>query len=286
MRRCFLLLLVGLVPQALLAQTPLPRTFAVARDVSLRIWVPAGSVRLETWDRDSIRVSGTVAPSSRFFGGGMGRGAKLGVDNFDVRDTTLARGALVVTVPRLAHVWIKMTEGQVTAAGTAGELEVITVAGSITVQDSRGVVAIETIDAAVMLSRIDGAVRIRSGGGRVLLAELRGTLTATTVSGDVEVSGKSLQDSRIETIGGGITIRGSVARSALLDLETHNGPISLVLDRAALPMMTLSSRGGRVTNPLGSGSEKFGSILARTFKGAINVTGATGIEGRKPNSPP
>ena len=271
MRRWFLGLLVALMPATLPAQMPLPRTFTVASDVSLRIWVPTGTVRLETWDHDSIRVSGTIAPNSRFFGGGGGKSAKLGVENFDVKDTALARGALVVTVPRQAHVWIKMTEGEVTAVGTAGELEVITVSGSISVKDSKGVVAIETIDAAVALSRVDGAVRIRTGGGRVVLADVRGSLTAATVSGDVEVNGKSLQDARLETIGGGITVRGSVARGALLDLETHSGAISLVLDRAALPMLTLSSRGGPVRNPLGPGNEKFGRILARTFKGAIDV---------------
>jgi hypothetical protein len=278
MKRCCWPILL-LIPGLLRAQEALPRTFAVARDVALRVWVPSGSVRVETWDRDSIRVTGTVARNSRFFGGGNGASAKLGVDNTDPKDLTLARGALVVTVPRLAHVWIKMTDGAVVAAGTRGELEVITVAGSIDVTDGVGVVAVETIDANVALSRIDGAVRVRSGGGRVTLTQLHGTLTASTVSGNLEMSGEGLQDSRIETISGSIGVRGTVARDAIVDLDSHSGAVTLQFAPGSVPALSLSSRGGLIRNTLGKGDPSAGRIVVHTFKGTINAATATDIKG-------
>jgi len=278
--------LLLLAPTPLAAQASLPYTFAVAPDVSMRIWVPTGTVRVETWTRDSIRVAGTIGRGAHFFGGGAGRGAKLGVENYDSANTTLAHGDLVVTVPRRAHVWIKMTDGQVLAVRTAGELDVITVTGTIAVQDAEGVVSVETIDAEVNVARVSGDVRARSGGGRISLARILGTLTAATVSGTIELTGASLQDARLETIGGGIIVHATVSPEALLDLETHNGPITLYLDRERLPALSLSSRAGTVNNALGPGSAGAGRIVARSFKGSINVVAGSGIEGRKSTAPP
>lgn len=280
------LALLLLLPAPLAAQLTVPHTIAVANDVSMRIWVPSGKVRVETWDRDSIRLTGSVGRNAHLFGGGGGRGAKFGIENNDPKDTGMPHGDLVVTVPRKAHVWVKMTDGEVTASHTAGELDVITVTGTITVQDAEGVVSVETIDAAVTIARITGEVRARSGGGRISLAQIHGTLTAATVSGAIDLTGTAMADARLETIGGNITVRGTVARGALLDLETHNGPINLFLYRGTLPVLALSSRAGKVKNPLGAGNIGAGRIDARSFRGDINVVAASGIEGRNASTPP
>ncbi|MGH7524714.1 MAG: hypothetical protein ACREK8_10440 [Gemmatimonadales bacterium] len=284
--KCWIAIALLGAPLPLAAQAVVSHAYRVLPTVSLRIWVPAGSIRVETWERDSIRVQGTTAKGTHFFGASGGGGAKFGVENDDPAIESPAHGDLVVTVPRAAHVWIKMTDGQVVAAGTAGQLDVITVTGSIAIQDAQGVVSVETIDANTTLTRATGDIRARSGGGRITLADIHGTLTAATVNGAIELTGSALEDSRLETIGGPIAVRATVAPEALLDLETHSGAITLSLDRKALPVLDLSSRAGIVKNPLGAGSNSGGRIVARSFKGSINVIAATGIEGRKPTAPP
>jgi DUF4097 and DUF4098 domain-containing protein YvlB len=285
MRRLRLCLLLAL-PAPLAAQITLPGTFAAAGDVSMRVWLPAGTVRVEAWERDSIRVAGRLAKGARFYGAGGLRGAKIGVDNLDPGNRNLPRADLVVTVPRKAHLWVKMTDGAVVATGTGGELEIITVSGTITVRDAAGVVSVETIDAAVTLTGITGEVRVRGGGGRISLAQIHGTLTAASVSGAIELSGSPMGDARIETIGGPIAVRGTVARGALLDLETHSGPIGLLLARGAVPALELSSRAGKVSNGAGAGTIEAGRITARSFKGDINATASSGITVTKPLPPP
>lgn len=285
MIRRIALLLAFFIPGALQAQLPLPYRFAASGDVSMRIWVPSGTVRVETWDRDSIMVTGSMNKTSHFFGGGSGRGAKLGVENNDPKDTRMPRGDLVVTVPRKAHVWIKMTDGDVTATHTAGELEVITVAGSVTVQDASGVVSVETIDATVKIAGITGDVRVRGGSGKVELTEIHGALTTATVSGNVDFSGQVMSDARIETIGGKVMMRGNLLPSALIEIDTHNGATVLSLDPASVPLLTLSTRTGALRNFLGAGSAKAGRINVKSFSGNINVFTAPGIEVKKVKMP-
>lgn len=274
-------LMLAAAPAA--AQTAISRGWAAAPEVALRIWVPTGQVELEAWDRDSIDVAGSAARGSSFFGGvgTDGRGAKLGVESLKRDDPTLPGGTLRVRVPRRARVAIKMTEGRVTAVGTTGSLEVLTVTGDVTVRQASGSVTVETIDATVRISATQGAVRVRNGGGIVTLADVEGSMTLTTVGGNITVDGPKVGDGRLETIGGSITVRGTLRPDARLDLQSHDGSITLALDRLALPRLDLATRGGILRNGLGLGNSRFGEIVGRSFKGGINVVARSGIEGGK-----
>lgn len=269
----------GAVPAA--AQSPVRQGFAVAADASLRIWVPTGRVRLSTWDRDSVRVTGTMGKGAEWFGGGNGSHGKLGVELRDRMSGKLAQADLVIVVPRRAHVWIKMTSGDVAAQGTRSELEIVTVAGRVEVRDARGTVAIDAIDAPVSLTDIDGATRVNAGSGLVTLRDVRGTLTVATVGGGVDLAGDSLPDARLETIGGGVTVRGALARTALIEISTHDGAIVLAPPAGGAPALDLSSRGA-IVNPLKAPRAPVGRIVARSFKGPINVQPVAGIGEGKP----
>ncbi len=237
----------------------------------MRIYAPAGCVKVRVWSRDSIDVAGTIAAGASLFGGGSRDAVKFGVEAQRTGDTRLPAVDWVVTVPRNARVWVKMTSGRIESDGSSGELELYAVSGSITVRDATGVTSIESIDADVGISSSSGDVRIRSGKARVELRDMRGTASITTVNGPVFVRGASAPDGRIETIGGPISIEASQLRGAVLDLQTHSGPITAVVPRRAVPLLDLVSRTGTVTNPARGGAATWGKITARSFRGTITV---------------
>ncbi len=279
------LLLCCMLPAPLCAQAVVAQGFPAASDVIIHVLVPAGKVRIETWDRDSIQATGTTARNARLVGNG-GVNAKFNVESNDAKDAGTARADLTIMVPRKARVSIKMTDGDAKATHTTGELEIITGAGTITVEDAQGVVSVETIDAAVSLTRVNGSVEIHGGGGPIVLGQVHGTLTAATVGGTIDLAGLTMTDARIESIGGPVIVRGTVARGSLLDIDTHNGPVKLYLDRSAVPALTLYSRSGAIRNALGLGFNGAGRIKVHSFGGDINVVSATGIEGMRVTTPP
>ncbi len=285
MTRVALVLLV-LVAAPLGAQSQIRTGFRATHDVSLRIWVPVGLVRVVTWDRDSIGIDGVTGRNGKFFGGSSGSAAKLGIDARNANDVTLPGGDLTVSVPRRARVWIKMTAGHVDADGVAGELEVFVVGGSIAVRNASGVVSVESIDAPVTIDQASGSLRIRGGRGSVTLHDVDGTATIATVSGAVELSGARIPDSRVETIGGSITVDARPLRHGALDLQTHAGDITVIVDGAHVPLLDLVSRGGRVINPFIKAARGAPGITARSFKGAINVRAGSGVKGGKPVGSP
>lgn len=264
------------------AQGPIRAGFRATADVSLRIWVPTGLVRVVTWDRDSISVEGVTGRNGKFFGGSGGSNAKLGIDARNLKDPTLPGGDLTVTVPRGARIWIKMTAGHIDAVGVTGELDAFVVGGSVAVRDASGVVSVESINAPVTIDRTTGSLRIRGGGGTVILRDVGGTATIATVSGAVEILGSTVPEARVETIGGFITADARHLSRGGLELQTHAGDITLIVDRATLPALDLASRGGKVVNPFGKGRATAPAISARSFKGTINVRPSSGVEGGKP----
>jgi DUF4097 and DUF4098 domain-containing protein YvlB len=253
------------------AQEAVHRGIAVSPTVSMRVFVPAGSVRIAVWNRDSIDVTGTVGATASMFGGGNREYAKFGIEPLRTGDAQLPVADLVITVPRRAHVWVKMTTGTIDCAGTEGELELYTVGGSITVRNASGVSSVEAIDAAVSVLGSRGDIRVRGGKATIVLQDVSGTASVTSISGGVNVRGVSAPEGRIETIGGDITLDVPRLRSAALDLQTHSGAITVVVDQRALPVLDLASRTGVVTNNAPKGMRTAGLITARSFRGAISI---------------
>ncbi len=251
------------------------RAFSTGPEVSIRMYVPSGRVRIVTWNRDSVQVDGTIGASSMMFGGGDRDFVKFGVDPLKKGTNVMASAELVVTVPRKARLWVKMTSGVIDADGNEGELELYAVGGSISARNARGVVSIESIDAAVTVESSSGDLRVRGSKAPILLRNVTGTATVTTVSGTVTVSG-AVPECRIETIGGDIAFNAFALRGATVELQTHSGAMKIDVNAKASPALELSSRTGRVQQPESRGSIKQGRIVARSFKGAITVN-ATGV---------
>jgi hypothetical protein len=250
------------------------RGYHVTADVTMRIYVPAGRLRLVTWNRDSVDVTGTTSARTTVFGGGSNTHVKFGVEPATPGDTVLPRVDWTVTVPRAARVWVKMIDGSIETTGTTGELELYTVRGQITVQQAAGVTSIESIDAPVTVRGARGDLRIRGGAGLTTISDVRGTMSVATVSGAVTLD-SVVADARIETIGGAVTMRGGSLAGNAIDIQTHAGAIMLHLDPASAPRLDLSSRAGQVLGDRITGSDKQGQITARSFKGRITVHATT-----------
>ena len=97
-----------LIAAPLAAQQRLVRGMPVDRDVAIRLWVPAGFVEVQGWDRDSVDVRVTPAPGTTLSGGGTRSAAKFALET-SRGDSVLASATMRVMVPRGVRLWIKST---------------------------------------------------------------------------------------------------------------------------------------------------------------------------------
>lgn len=262
------MLCLGAAPARAHAQG-VARGFGATPDVTMRLYVPAGALRVEAWDRDSVHVEGTLGANASLFGGGARTHIKVGVEARSANDGTLPTADFRVMVPRRARLWIKMVDGTLSVSGLREELEAYTVRGRMDVRDVSGTISIESIDAPVTMQHISGDVRIRGSRGLVTLEQVDATLSVTTVSGGVALV-RSAAEGRIESIGGGIAVDG-VRQSSTLELQSHSGTLRIALTGPRWPLLKLSSRGGAVRDQGGRGDARIGRIVARSFKGDVLV---------------
>ena len=267
------------------AQTPIRRGASVNRDAGVKIWIPAGSIRLIGWDRDSLHVEGTVGKGDTFYFGGAGSGAKFGVD--EPSAGRVAQPAhLTAYVPRGARVNVRTVSASTEASDVSGWFN--TVSGDIRLSGTAETVQAEAIDGSIYLTATSPYTRARTGSGTLTVGGHIEDLVASTVSGQLTVTAGGLARGRFESVTGPILIAAPIDRAASIDIDNHNGSVELRVPSTVAADFDLISVGGSITNYFdkrppttgrqGRGQElsfftdpKGARIVVRTFKGAITL---------------
>lgn len=274
-----------LLPAALQAQQKISNGFQLDADGSLRIQVPVGTVRIIGWDRDSVSVSGTIAPGGgSWYGGGRGRAGKLGLETRDQSGT--GPGADVeIRVPAHARLWVKTVSASVNIEGSQGEVDCISVAGSLRIEGQPRVLSAETMDGIVVVEGASGVMRIRTGGGNISVRGPGGDITASSVGGTVDVTADKLERARLESVTGAVRFSGNIVRGGALEAETHSAEVMLRFLGGLDAEVTMVSVAGQAFNKLtekGSAQprgktavfvagEGGATVSARSFKGNVII---------------
>lgn len=267
------------------AQQVVHRGSPASPTVALRLWLPAGEVQVRYWARDSVDVTAGLTKGTQLVGGVSGGAGKYAIEHADQRIAGFASAKIVLTLPSRATLWVKSTTASVVVTGGAGSLDVLTVTGRTLIHDAAGSLTVESIEGDVDLRRTTGVARIRAGAGEVRLHDVRGHTTVVGVAGAIRVNPEAAGDAmipegRLETVGGAILVRGRVAPSSALRIETHNGAVDLRLHADALPQVlgdparqsTIDAQLRRIGKAL---SDR--RITVSTFKGKINIGQLGGI---------
>lgn len=280
------LALALLLPALLQAQQKVSSRFQLDADGSLRIQVPAGTVRIIAWERDSVSVTGTIAPGGgTFYGGGRGRGGKLGIESRDPAGT--GPGAdLEIRVPSRARLWVKTTAASLAIEGALGEIDCISVVGPIRIDGQPRVLSAESMDGAVTIEGAGGVVRVRTGGGNVSVRGPGGDITVSSVGGTVDVAADRLERGRLESVTGAVQFTGNIVPGSALEAESHSGNVTLRFLGGLDAEVTMVSVTGLAFNklvPKGSAQPKGktavfvageggAQVSARSFKGNVTIS--------------
>lgn len=255
------------VPAA--AQERIDEAFASDATGTVEIANVAGTVTVTAWDRNEIRVTGT-----------LGRGTERleldrGRQNTEIRviiprNARNVRGSdLHIRVPAgkqvavttvSADIEVEGVQGAVSARATSGDVAVsgrpasvratstsgdvtvdVTTAGRVAATATSGDVRVsgsvadgvsaESVSGDVVVTASTPEIRAKSVSGDVGLEGARGRVSASTVSGDARIVGGQLQYASFESVSGDLLYEGDLTSGAAFDLESHSGNITLVLPR-------------------------------------------------------
>ena len=268
------------------AQLPVLRARALDATAAVKIYNPAGSIRLVGWDRDSIVVRGRVARGARFFFGGSSRGVKLGIEDTATGGDS-PPSALVIYLPHTSRTSIKSVSADIAGTDVSGWF--YSVSGSIRLAGSATSIEAETMNGTVDLAAAVPWVRARTGDGTLTLRGAAEDVDLATIAGTLNVVSTSVRRGRLSSVTGDIRVFGAPPGDALLELSNHEGAVDLRLPRSVSGVFDLSTINGTIENgftearpasiaathsralrvQLGGGSAH---VIVRTFKGPIRLT--------------
>jgi hypothetical protein len=282
----------GCAAPAAAAQTTTPgpvlRAHALEPTAAVKIFDPAGSVRLVAWEHDSIVVRGRVPPSERFFFAGSARGVKLGVeDRVDGKDS--APCDLVIYLPRHGRLSVKTASASITGSDVSGWF--YSASGTIHLSGTATSIEAESMGGDIVLDVNTPWVRARTGDGRLLLRGAPQDADVSTIAGTLDISTSSILRGRFASVTGNIHYRGAPAVGGIFEFSNHSGAVDLLLSRDAGGVLDLSTVIGEIENgytqlrPVvdarGRGRSLHlelerdgGHITVRTFKGTIRLRGS------------
>ena len=229
------------------AQQRIVRGHGLAATASVRVFAMAGSVTVTGWDRDSIHVEGTVGAGLTPHVGGTRTGYK--VTTYDGRQDETSPSHLTIRVPRRVQLWIKTTTAGITVRDVDGSLDLYSIEGGIDVAGAPGELRAETMRGAVTLAGTPRWVRAKSGSGAVRFTGSAQDIALSTVSGAIGSSSR-FDRGRFESVRGAITVTGALRPSAMLDVDDHDGDVTLRLATPVSAAFTVYTFGGSITSDL------------------------------------
>lgn len=260
----------------------------VGPTVPLKIYNPAGSVRVIAWDHDSVSVHGRSRPRGYFFGRNTSA-LKFGVNEFmfgieEPRGADTANAAhLVVYVPRHSQVAVKTASASIDANNVTGLF--YTASGDIQVRGSAATIDVESMTGNVDVNASAAWLRARTSRGRLLIRGGVQDVDASTIDGALDVATSSIFRGRFQSVNGDIRFVGAPANAALFEFSNHAGAVDFVLGRYTSSVFELSSVTGPIENglagvrPVAASPQSMrlrvgegeAQVTVRTFKGAIRL---------------
>jgi hypothetical protein len=260
--------------------------------VSVRLFAAVGDIRVVGWDRDSVELSGVVPTGAKveMYAGAPqepSKGMKMYVEA--PAEQSGQEGKLTLRVPRGARVWLKTGSAVMDVTGVTGGLDLNVVGGSITVHGSPKEVRAESMDGNVTIDGSPEWLRAKTATGDITM---RGgaDVGASTISGTIRTTGGAVERAKLESTTGAISFASGLSRNASVELETHSGPIDVLLEpRAdvemdaatitgaidnqwtfARPVAGREGRGMTLQTSSGMGGAR---VVVRSFKGTVQLRG-------------
>ena len=212
----------------------------------VRITVVRGDLKVESWDRSHVRVTGELdEQKSEFIFEVTGDNTHIEVKlPRSLNSWCCEEGSsLVVTVPRNSRVDISAVSTDIVANDLMGGLDVggvsgnvrlgnlkeraniRTVSGDIELRKASGRIELKSVSGDIDAIDVTGDVRLHSVSGNLLARNAEEELEVETVSGDIEVINAVYSSLTGHTVSGDVDLSGTFSPGARLEFDSVSGTI-------------------------------------------------------------
>lgn len=289
------------------AQQSINETRPAAAAGTVEIENVSGSVRVTTWNRNEVQVTGRLGRGAErldFTTQGdrtrirvvlPSQGRNVQGSDLEIR-IPVRSSPIVETVS--ADIRISGARGAVQAKSVSGGIEVAaagaptlqasSVSGTVRLTGSSGSVEAESVSGDLQVAVASRQTRAKTASGSIALRELSGAAEASTVSGNTVVEGGQFERLTLNSVSGGVRFRGQLTRGGMYHVTSHSGNVELQLPARVAADFEVSTFSGRVVNDFGPQAQRTsrytpgrelrfstgdGSarVVAKTFSGNVRL---------------
>lgn len=213
-------------------------TVAVERGMRLDVRNQSGVIRVDTWNRDAVRVVGRAGGDREVVVDRGGRVIRVRTEVVPFFPDEVERGRrrrgprgdeveLSVTVPTYLSVELTGVETDMFIVGVQADVSAETVEGAIEVRGGRGAVSVRSVEEDVRVEGVTGRVMAMAGDGEIWIRAVTGDVEAQTIDGNIELMDVDSRRVTATTVDGNVTFTGMVYADGRYRLATHDGDVTM-----------------------------------------------------------
>ncbi len=251
----------------------------VQADGLVSVSVVRGTVRVQSWDKPSVQVRGTLDERTREFvfevdgdetlievkienqnnnwWGGGDEGSDLTI-NLPTASRIEFRGVSTDVDARGlgSDVEISVVSGDVYLQGGDGRVTVHSVSGDLEIRESTGRLDIGSVSGDVETFDTTGPAEYTSVSGSVLIQNGGADLSVETVSGDIEVANDSVSSLAGHSVSGDIEVTSKETQTGNIEFDSVSGSIRLRLGGDINARFDIETGSGSIRNRLSADEPK------------------------------
>jgi hypothetical protein len=194
-----------------------------------------------------------------------------------------------VTAPAGTHITVGGYNTDTTIKGIKGDISIELISGDISISGATRVSAAKTYSGKIWIGDIDGDGNVSAGtiSGLVTIERVKGRqVSIDSMSGGIIARDVNVENAVLKTMNGGIEYGGAISKTGRYEMQTHNGPIRLVLSGSGFDLRAQTFAGEikpaadvelknvsmTRTSLRGTAGSGGATIIATTFSGSISIS--------------
>lgn len=289
--------LLGLLAASpVLAATPINQTRPLNADGQVSIDNVKGRIVVRTWAQPQVKITGTLgAGVERLIVEGDGSSLRIEAKYPDrhgwklwSNDRNIEPSVIEVTVPQRASLDLSSVSADIDVQQMAGrKLAADSVSGDIRVTaSSPGEARIESVSGNAYLRITTASVSADSVSGDIdLQGGLTGDVDLDTVSGDMRLVGNRIDSLRVDSVSGDATLQMDLTPTGSIRTDSVSGDVVLLLPRTVSARLRVETFSGDIRSDVGTVQKEDGpgrtldtrlgdgqaQIRLETFSGDVTV---------------
>lgn len=216
-------------------------TLTVRKGQRLEVSVYAGSITVNTWNRDAVRIQGDTRRKDHL--DVEAEGSTISVETSG-KWGPAGNADIEITMPAWMPIELSGVETDLTVTGCKCTVRGETVRGDVTIKGGEGNVSVQSVEGAVTVTDVNGRVEAQSVNESVTVVRVTGDLAVQTVNGDVSLDVIKSASVEASTVNGDITYDGTIQNGGRYELSTHQGDIAITMPENANATVSVNTFNG------------------------------------------